>query len=149
MRSSSASTFDLPAWSETRSLRRLPTASGAHVLVGRRVLDDRRGVDAGLGGERTLAHIGRVPVGRAVEHLVERARGVRQMPELVVGDADVEFFGKFRLQLQGRNDGDEIGIAATLAEPVERALNLPRTRAHRGKRFATACSVSLWAWMPT
>ena len=42
-----------------------------HVLVGARVLDHGRGMDAGLGGEGRGADIGRMPVRRAVEQLVE------------------------------------------------------------------------------
>ena len=86
------------------------------MLVGRRVLHDRGGMDAGLGGEGALAHIGRVAVRRAVEHLVEHVRGMRQRLELLVRDRDLEFFGEFRLQLQGRDDRDQIGVAAALAE---------------------------------
>ena len=41
--------------------------------------------------------------------------------------------GEFRLELQRRDDGDEIGVAAALAEPVERALDLPRAGAHGGE----------------
>ena len=47
-------------------------------------------MNAGLGGEGALADIGRVPVGRAVEQLVERVRNLRQLLELRVRDADVE-----------------------------------------------------------
>ena len=79
--------------------------------------------------------IRRVPVGRAVEHLVERVRGVRQRLELVVRDADVEFFRELRLELERRNDRDEIGVAAALAEPVQRALDLACAGAHRGERI--------------
>ena len=113
----------------------MPTALGRHVLVGRRVLHDGGGMDAGLGRERALAHIGRVAVGRAVEHLVERARDMGEVLELVVGDADVEFLRELRLELQRRDDRDEIGVAAALAEPVERALDLARAGAHGGERI--------------
>ena len=56
-------------------------------------------MDAGLGGECALAHIGRVAVGRAIEHLVERARDVQQRLELVVRHADLELVGEIRLEL--------------------------------------------------
>src|SRR4029453_17925775 len=39
------------------------------------------------------------------------------------------------LELERRNDGDEIGVAAALAEPVERALDLARAGAHGGERI--------------
>ena len=38
------------------------------------------------------------------------------------------------LQHQGRDERDEIGIAAALAQAVERALHLARAGAHRGER---------------
>ena len=40
-----------------------------------------------------------------------------------------------RLQLQRRDDRDEIGVAAALAEAVERALDLARAGAHGGERI--------------
>ena len=39
------------------------------------------------------------------------------------------------LQPQGRDQRAQIGVAATFAETIERALNLPRAGAHRGKRI--------------
>ena len=53
------------------------------------------------------------------------------------------------LEHQVGNEGGEIGVAAAFAQPVQRALDLARAGAHRRQRFATACSVSSWAWMPT
>ena len=92
-------------------------------------------MDAGLGGERALADIGRVAVRGAVEQFVERVRDAGEARQRLVRHADLELVGIFRLELQRRDDGDEIGVAAALAEPVERALNLPRAGAHRGKRI--------------
>ena len=42
--------------------------------------------------------------------------------------------GKLRLQLQGRDDRDQIGVAAALAEAIERALDLARAGAHGRQR---------------
>ena len=75
-RSSSAMRFERPAWSETMTRRRLPTASGLHVLVGLRRLQDRRGMDAGLGGEGGGADIGRLAV-RARGSTARRRRARR------------------------------------------------------------------------
>ena len=50
-------------------------------------------------------------------------------------DADLEGIGKFVLQPQRRDQRTEIGVAAALAEPVQRALDLPRAGAHRGQRI--------------
>ena len=92
-------------------------------------------MNAGLGGERAFADIGRVSVGRAVEHFIERARGVRQGLELGVRDADIETVRELALELQRRDDRDEVGVATALAEPIERALDLARAGAHRGERI--------------
>ena len=104
------------------------------MLVGRRILDHRRGVDAGLGGEGRGADIGRVAVGRAVEDLVEHARHAGQGRQLLGGDADLEALGIVRLEQQRRDQRDQIGVAAALAEAVQRALDLAHAGAHRGQR---------------
>ena len=104
------------------------------VLVGGRLLHDRGSVDAGLGSKRTFADIRRVAVRRAIEQFVERMRHPRQAAKRLVRYADFEFAGIFALELQRRNNGNEIGVAAALAEPVKRALDLPRAGAYRGKR---------------
>ena len=93
-------------------------------------------MDAGLGGERALADIGRVAVGRAVEHLVERARDVGEARRACSSETPMsKCSANSRLELQRRDDGDEIGVAAALAEPVERALDLARAGAHRRERI--------------
>jgi hypothetical protein len=55
---------------------------------------------------------------------------------------------RYRLEQQRRDDRHQIGVAAALAEP----LSVPwiwRTPARTAaSELATACSVSLWAWMP-
>ena len=58
-----------------------------------------------------------------------------QRSELIVRHADVERIGVILLQEQRRDDRDEIGVAAALAKPVQRALDLPGARAHRGERI--------------
>ncbi len=93
-------------------------------------------MNAGLGGEGALADIGRMAVRRAVEHFVQRARGMRQ---------------RRRAARRGRRSRScrrnpvfsfsvgiiehEVGIAAALAEAVQRALNLPHAGAHRRQRI--------------
>ncbi len=49
--------------------------------------------------------------------------------------ADLEGVGKLALQPQGRDQRTQIGVAAALAEPVQRALDLARAGAHRGQRI--------------
>ena len=104
------------------------------MLVGRRLLHDGRRVDAGLGRKRAFPDIGGVAVRRPIEHLIE---GVGDMPELLelqLRDADVETLGKLRLELERRDDRDEIGVATALAQSVEGSLDLARPRAHGRKR---------------
>src|SRR5262249_56337526 len=102
---------------------------GCDVLVSLRLLDDSRGMNACLGGERTLAHIGRVTIRRPVEEFVEPVRDADEVSKRVVAHADLESVGVFGLELQCRYDGDQIGVAAALAQAVECALDLPRTGA--------------------
>src|SRR5262249_29947084 len=103
------------------------------MLIGLRFLDDGRGMNAGLRRERALAYIGRMTIRRPVEELVEAMRDAQDAAERTVADVDLEFVGIFRLELQRRDDGDEIGIAAALAEPVEGTLDLPRAGANGGQ----------------
>ena len=58
--------------------------------------------------------------------------------ELLRRDGRLEALGIVRLQHQRRNDRGEIGVAAALAEPVQRALDLPRAGAHRRERIGHA-----------
>ena len=105
------------------------------MLVGARVLGEGGGVNAGLGGEGRGADIGRVPVRRAVEQFVEGARDVGDLPQRLRRDAGLETLGEFGLQSQRRDEGHEIGVAAALAEAVQRALHLPRAGADGGERI--------------
>ena len=54
-----------------------------NVLVGFRLLDQRRSMDAGFGRKGAFADVGRVPVRRFVQHFIENAAGVRQRPQPV------------------------------------------------------------------
>ena len=105
------------------------------MLVGVRILHDRGGMNAGLGHEGAFANIGRMAVRRAVQHVVERARHLHQRRHLLRGDADLEGVGELVLQAQRRDQRAEIGVAAALAEPIQRALDLPRAGTYRGQRI--------------
>ncbi len=104
------------------------------MLIGGGVLEDGGGVDAGLGGERALAHIGRVAVRRPVQHLVQHAGGVGEVRQLGTAHAQRKPLRVIRLQQQGRDDRAEIGIAAPLAQPVQCALDLAGAGTHGGQR---------------
>jgi len=60
-------------------------------------------MNAGLGDERTLAHIGRMTVRRAVENIVQRPRGMNQCREFFIRDTNLELVGEFFFQLQRRD----------------------------------------------
>src|SRR6185312_9844560 len=90
-------------------------------------------MDAGLGRKGAFADVRRVPVGCPVETLVERARYMREILERRTSDANLELAGKFRLEFECRYDRHKVGIAAALAQPVQRALNLARAGAYCGK----------------
>ena len=92
-------------------------------------------MDAGLGRESAVANIRRMAVRPAVQPLVEFMRYTEKILHLLVGHADLEFVGVLGLELQGRDDRNQIGVAAALAEAVERALDLADAGAHRGKRI--------------
>ena len=92
-------------------------------------------MNAGLGGEGGGADIGRMAVRRAVEQFVEGARDRGDLAQRLGRDAGLEMIRKLRLQRQRRDEGDEIGVAAALAEPVQRALHLPRAGADGGERI--------------
>ena len=109
-------------------------ALGRDVLVRLRLLEDGGGVDAGLGGEGAVADVGRVAVGIAVQHLIEDAAGVRQRAQPLGRDAGFEAVGELAFQQQRRDDGGEVGVAAALADAVERALDVPHASAHRHQR---------------
>ena len=61
---------------------------------------------------------------RTVEQLVEPVRERRQLLQAVGIDRGFEPVGIMGLERQGGDEGDEIGIAAALADAVQRALNL-------------------------
>ena len=120
-------------------------AIGRYMLVGRGLLHDGGGVDAGLGREGALADIGRVAIGRAVEHLVER---VGRMRKALSCASDTP------ISKRSANSGlsFSVGMMDTrlaLPQRSPRPLSVPwiwrapaRTAA---SELATACSVSLWA----
>ncbi len=55
-----------------------------------------------------------------------------------------------RLDLERGDDAEQVGVAATLAVAVGRALHVGRPDVDRGERVGhRAQAVSLWAWMPT
>jgi hypothetical protein len=106
---------------------------GQHVFISMRILHHGRGVNAGFCHEGAFTDVSRVAVGRAVEHVVERPRHPHQRRHLLRRNTDLKAIGKLLLQTQRRDQRTEIGVAATFAKAIERALDLPRAGAHRGE----------------
>ena len=80
-------------------------------------------------GRRT--HIGRLPLGRAIEQIVEGAADAGQLAQMLQRHARLEAIGEHRLQQQRRDDRHEIGVATALADPVQRPLDLSNARIDR------------------
>src|SRR5262249_16592943 len=102
---------------------------GIDVLVRLRVLLDRGDVHPALVREGRVAYVWLRRPRLAVGELGREARDVAELAKIRFGDA-VEA----HLQDQARDDGDEVRIAAALAEAVESPLHLPDSLADRGKR---------------
>src|SRR3954465_5869992 len=92
-------------------------------------------MDAGLRYEGAPPHIRCMPVGGAVEHLVQGMGGVREHTQLPVRDCDVKALGELGFELERRYDRDKVCVAAALAQPIERSLHLTRSGAHCRQRI--------------
>src|SRR5262245_17691759 len=103
------------------------------MLVGRRVLHDSGRVDSRFSRKCTFADIWRVSIGSPIEPFIELVRNLAELLERGVAHPDVEVRCEFRLEFQSRDDGNQVGIAATLAEPVECTLNLACSGSNRRK----------------
>ena len=99
------------------------------VLVRLRVLEDRGHVHAALVREGRVADVGLRRPRRAVGQLRDETGDVAQLAEVRLGDA-VEP----HLEDQARDDRHEVGVAAALAEAVERPLHLADALGDRGQR---------------
>ncbi len=89
-------------------------------------------MDAGLGRERAFAHVGRVTVRSLVQDLIQNAARMRELGETLRRDAGLEHVREGALEQQRRDDRGQIGVAATLADAVQRALDLSAALPHRG-----------------
>ncbi len=117
-----------------RELRGEDVALVAHlgrveVLEGAGVGGHSRRVHPGLVGEGVAADVGPVGVRRHVAELVEVVGGRRQARQLLLAD-----HLEAHLQLQRRQDRDEVGVAAALAVAVDAALHQAGAGTDRGKR---------------
>ncbi len=99
-----------------------------NVLVGPLVALHRAHVDAALVGERGDADVRLIDGPDRVEPLPHHPAELRQTREVPLRQADVA-----ELQLQVRDDGREIHVAAALADAVDRPLHLHAAALHGGK----------------
>ena len=96
------------------------------VLEGARIRHHSGHVHAALVGEGIGAHVWRPGIRREVGRLGRPVREPRQLLQ-AAGPKHLEA----HLQRERRRDGDEVGVAAPLAPPVDGALNLPGPLLHR------------------
>ena len=99
------------------------------MLVGPGILLHGRNVQPTLVAERPLPDIGLAAVRAAVQQFVQHMRYGSQPFELRRRNPGLVAC----LQGQGRNHRNQVGIAATLTQPVDRTLDLPDPRLDRGQ----------------
>ena len=101
------------------------------MFVGARVLLRCRRVKAALMGESRFADIGCLRIGRAVQPVVQHSGQAHQLGKARFRNP--RFIAK--LQNERRDQGNQVGIAASLAKTVDRALYLPRAGANGRQRI--------------
>ena len=108
---------------------------GRDMLVGGGVFQDRRGMQPRLVRESRGADIGGRTQRHPVQNVVKTARQPRYACQLRLGNACfvTAFVGLF--QQKRRDQRGQVGIAAALAQTVQRALHLPRPGVDRGQRI--------------
>ncbi len=106
-----------------------------HVLEGARVAVHAGHVHPALVGEGVEAHVGLVGVRRDVADLVDEVRGLGEAAEQL-GRHHVEP----ELELEVREDRDQVGVAAALAVAVHRALHQARALLDRHQRVRHAAA---------
>ena len=106
-------------------------------------------MDAGLGGEGAFADIGRVAIGRAVEDFVEAARRPCEVRKLVGVHTDVEAVRIVGFELRLRISETRLALPQRSPRPLSVPWMWRAPARTAASETATACSVSLWAWMPT
>ena len=99
------------------------------VLVEHRVDLDRRGVQARLVRERGEPYVGLVRVRRDVGDLADRVGDPGQL-----GQAAVRQHRAPLLELEPRDDAEQVGVAGPLAVAVRGALHVGRARVHGDQR---------------
>ena len=101
-------------------------------------------MQSGLVGEGGRADVGLVRRRREVDDLGDRVRDAGHLGERALGE-----HLPVVLQLQGGDDGEEVGVADPLAVAVGAAWTCVAPASTAARVLATAQPVSSWAWMPS
>ena len=122
--------------------RKLPHVAdllGRQVLIGPRVALHRGGVHPALVGKGADAHVRLVTIGMAHSgYLVNEAGDLRQALQVCLANAIDP-----HLQLQCRDDGAEIGVAAAFPEAVDGSLHLLTAQLDRARVLRRIGSTSI------
>ncbi len=112
-----------------------PHLGRVDVLERAGVAVDARHVHPALVRERVRPHVRLVRVRRDVAELVHQVGGLGEPTQPVAPDRLMP-----ELQLQGRDDRDQVRVAAPLAVAVHRPLHQPRARLYRHERVRHAAA---------
>jgi len=107
----------------------VPDERRIDVLIALRQLRHGCDVNAPFVSERARADVRRVGIGIQVRDRRHEQRHLPQALQLLGPQ-----HGTAELQLQGRDEGDQVEVAAALAVPVDRALDVDAPRTHRRQR---------------
>ena len=108
-----------------------PDGRRVHDLVGRALLEHAVLVDAGLVGERVAADDRLVRLHRVAGEARDQAARARDLARVDAGVQPADVGGA---RVQQHHDLLERRVARALADPVDRALDLPRARLQAGER---------------
>ena len=78
-----------------------------------------------------LSHIGGARIRRAIQNIINLVRESSQLPQSVIVNSSLHA----HLHHEIGNDGDQIGVAASLAQSIEGPLHMTRARSHCRERI--------------
>ena len=104
------------------------------MLIGAGVFGDGTGMQPRLMRKGRRPDETRLFHRHAVEDLIQHPAGAREPAQRLGAHPDLIAAGIGLFQQQDRDQGGKIGVATTLPQPVERALDLPRARVDGGQR---------------
>ena len=105
------------------------------MLISGRVFENGRCMQPRFMGKGTCPHIGRRAQRHPVQDIIQAPRQPHKARKRLTAHPGLQLAGERLLQQQRRDQCHQIGIATTLAQPVQSALNLPRPRLDRSQRI--------------